>query len=124
MGIRYEWTIVEAPRGSDAVIDRPRGAVSYSTPYEYHYLADRSVEFTADVPGEYVIEVHAELVFADEAYGDRRTSTARTRVVADGPATDGGGCAMAAAPAEAWLYPMLAAGLAVGLWVGRRRRSR
>ena len=125
VGIRYEWTVVEAPPGSDAVIARPRGAVSYSTPFEYHYLANRSVEFTADVPGEYVIEVHAELVFADGQFPDRRSSTAQTRVVADGPATDGGGCAVGSVPSPAaWLGLPFVAALAVGLLQGRRRQPR
>ena len=123
VGIRYEWTVVEAPAGSDAGIGRPRGAVSYSDPFEYHYLVDRVVQFEPDVPGEYLIEVRAELVFPDEQYPDRQTSTARAVIVVEGPATDGGGslCAFG----QGRLGTVLPFGLLLlGLGVWRRRNVR
>jgi hypothetical protein len=125
VGIRYEWTIVEAPAGSDAGIERPRGAVSFSTPFEYHYLVDRAVHFEPDVPGEYVVEVHAELVFADEQYPDRRTSTARTLVVVEGPATDGSGslCAYGRGRLGS-VAPLGLLLIAIGVWQRSVRKRR
>lgn len=119
--IRYSWTIVEAPEGSDASIEHPEGAAAVSTPYEYHYLADRVVTFTPDVPGDYVIEVRTELAMGDELFPDRRTSTARTTVTADGAATDEGGgfCALGGSFDPGALAPFALA--VFGLMLVRRR---
>jgi uncharacterized protein (TIGR03382 family) len=68
--IRYTWEVVEAPKHSRATIDHPVGAASVSSPYEYHYLEDSSVAFTADVPGTYTLRVVVEQVWADDVTGE------------------------------------------------------
>jgi MYXO-CTERM domain-containing protein len=88
--VRYTWTVISAPAGSGAVVENPRGTVTLSTPFEYHYLADRVVNFTPDVPGNYEIEVTAETIFEDRVTREvNATSTWRTTIVADGEAKVG-----------------------------------
>jgi MYXO-CTERM domain-containing protein len=48
--MKYSWTVVEAPAGSSATVANSTGNVTYSTPFEYHYLADSISTFTPDVP--------------------------------------------------------------------------
>lgn len=68
--LRYTWEIVESPSLSAAVVDDPTGAASISTPYEYHYLADRPALFDPDKPGTYRVRVVAELVWSDTVTGE------------------------------------------------------
>lgn len=67
--LRYVWQVVESPSGSNATIKHPQGAASISTPYEYHYLKDRIVNFRPDMPGTYTLHVVGTLVWPDEVTG-------------------------------------------------------
>jgi hypothetical protein len=66
----YSWTILEAPEGSHAAISNPSGAVTISTPYEYHYLADKVATFRPDMPGTYKVKLVATTVFEDRPTGE------------------------------------------------------
>ncbi|MBW2257647.1 MAG: thrombospondin type 3 repeat-containing protein [Deltaproteobacteria bacterium] len=77
---RYAWDLVDTPKGSKATIEYPAGAVSISTPYEYHYLADRVVTFTPDKPGTYEFHVYGELVWEDVVTGEQG-ATAEASVI-------------------------------------------
>lgn len=68
--LRYTWEIIEAPGGSGVSIENPSGAATISTPYEYHYLADRIVSVIPDRPGTYEVHVVVELVWADMVTGE------------------------------------------------------
>ncbi|HSA20914.1 MAG TPA: thrombospondin type 3 repeat-containing protein [Myxococcota bacterium] len=100
-GISYEWSVVERPSGSSATIRHPRGTVSLSTPYQYHYKADRMVEFSPDQPGTYTLKLSAQLVFDDDVYPGKRlddhvmTLTAEGDPVGSGCATGGGAGSLA-----------------------------
>ncbi|MDF1564838.1 MAG: MYXO-CTERM sorting domain-containing protein, partial [Deltaproteobacteria bacterium] len=83
--VRYTWTVTSAPSGSRAIVENPKGTVTVSTPFEYHYLADKVVSFTPDVPGNYEIEVTAETVWEDRVTREMNArSTWKTTIVADG----------------------------------------
>ena len=93
--MRYTWTVTQAPQGSVAVPDHAAGAVTVSTPFEYHYLRDSVASFVADKPGEYRIALHAELAYGDSQGKD--TASEELVIVAEGDAIDSaGGCATGA----------------------------
>jgi len=91
-GIAYEWSVVERPAGSSATVRHPRGTVSLSTPYQYHYKADRTVEFTPDQPGVYTLKLSAQLVFEDDLYPGKRLDEHVVSLTAEGDPV-GSGCA-------------------------------
>lgn len=122
--IRYKWRIVSAPKGSNASIDNPVGAVSQSTPYEYHYLADQTAELVPDVAGEYKVELYAELVWEDSVTGAEGAQAKLTTIItATGNSVPVGNCAVTAVGAEgsSWMVtiPMLL--LAFALMAVRKR---
>ena len=88
--MRYIWTITRRPSGSDARIENPRGSVANSTPWEYLYLSGKRAQFTPDVPGEYELQVSAELVFPDALFPAASTSVATFTLEAE--EGDGSGC--------------------------------
>ena len=115
--IEYAWTVVSRPAGSKAVVENPTGAVGISRNWEYVYADGQEAAFTADVQGEYKLQLSAKLVYADRAYSDVRSSTSDLKLAA-GDGTGGAG-SCAAVPAA---IPV--AGLAVALLgMLRRRRS-
>jgi len=94
--LRYTWKVLSAPSGSSATIDHPKGAASISTPFEYHYLKDRVVEFVPDKPGTYEIYVTASLVWEDEVTGETgATAETTTTIEVIGDAIDTLGCSTA-----------------------------
>ncbi len=100
--LRYTWTVQEAPRGSRAAIDQPSGACTISTPFEYHYLADRRALFTPDQPGSYTLKVYVELGWPDEVTGLEGTASEWTSTIeVEGEPT--GGCSTVPLWAGAWL---------------------
>jgi hypothetical protein len=110
---------VEAPRHSRATIENPIGSASVSSPYEYHYLADQSVAFTADVPGTYTLKVTVEQVWSDEVTGEPGLVSEDTMTFeVDGDSTRG----CAAVPFGLGLSGTLGViGMSVGLVALRRR---
>lgn len=91
--LRYTWSIVESPSGSNATIDHPNGAASISTPYEYHYLKDRVVNFRPDMPGTYVLHVVGTLVRTDEVTGlDNAKAETHLTMNVEGDALDSSSC--------------------------------
>ncbi|MDF1565265.1 MAG: thrombospondin, partial [Deltaproteobacteria bacterium] len=117
--VRYTWTVTSAPQGSRAVVENPKGTVTLSTPFEYHYLADKVVNFTPDLPGNYEIELTAETVWEDRVTRELNArSTWKTIIVADGqPKTLG--CSSAAGEKTSLMGLTL---LALGALLLRRRR--
>jgi hypothetical protein len=94
--LRYTWRVTSAPGGSSATVHNPTGAASVSTPYEYHYLKDRSVTFVPDQPGTYEIYVTATLVWEDEVTGEvGATAETTTMIEVYGDAIDTMGCTTA-----------------------------
>ncbi len=79
--IRYTWEVLESPSGSNATVENPTGAVSISTPYEYHYLKDHEATFVPDEPGTYKVRVIGELVWDDEVTGSTGTRSETTAVI-------------------------------------------
>jgi len=89
-GIAYEWVVVERPEGSSATIRHPRGTVTLSTPYNYHYKKDRMVEFTPDQPGTYQLKLAAQLVFSDDLYAGKNMDEHTMTLTAEGDAVNSG----------------------------------
>ena len=114
--IEYEWIMVERPDGSSATIHHPRGSSTLSTPFNYHYKEGRRVEFNPDMAGDYVIQLNAKLVFADDLYPEKNTASVKLTLTAEGE-NQTGGCSTA--PAGSGLALL---GLLLGLAVLRRRR--
>ena len=75
--------------------------------------------FTADVDGEYVIQLQAKLAFADRAYPEARESTSELRMTATPDGKTGGGQACSAIPLDASI-----AGLGFALLALARRRRK
>lgn len=64
--IKYTWSVDSAPGGNRGwTVRNPRGAVTFSSPWEYRYSVDKSPFFTATEPGEYTIRLESELVWDD-----------------------------------------------------------
>ena len=119
--MRYVWTIVSKPSGSDARIANPRGSVTYSNAFEYRYLKDQVARLEPDMAGDYEIQLSAELVFPDPQFPDNNTSrTTFTLTVEEGEG--GGGCRCTTDGASN--SGSLAAVAAMALIFGLRRRRR
>jgi hypothetical protein len=107
--------VVRRPRGSGAVVDNPRGAVSMSRHWEYAYEEGNVPSFTADADGDYELQLQARLALPDRAYPEHATSTS-SLTLAVAPA---GGMSCASVPAAS------GGALGVGLlWMLARRRRR
>ena len=115
--IEYKWTIATRPAGSKAPILNPQGSVTMSRHWEYAYPDGQVPSFTADVDGEYSIQLQATLPLPDRAYPDKRTSVSELKLTAtpDGkPGTQS--CSVT---------PMTAGAAALGLaMLGLLRRRR
>ena len=121
VAMRYTWTIVSKPENSSARITNPRGSVSYSTAYEYHYLKDRVARFEPDVGGDYTLQLSAELIFPDERYPENNTSRTTFKLTAAEGSESGGGCVCASAGHQnlGSVGGLLLLGM---MWAGIRRR--
>jgi hypothetical protein len=108
--IEYEWSVVSRPEGSSATVQRPKGSTSLSTPYNYHYKKGHRVEFRPDLPGEYVIQLSAKLVFTDDLYPSQRVAGVQLTLKSEGE-PQAGGCATGGMGAGLWM--LLLAGLAL-----------
>lgn len=113
--IEYVWTVREGgrPAGSRAAIINPEGVVSLSRHWQYAYPDGNVPSFTADVDGEYDIQLQARLAFQDRAYPMNRESTSALKLTAD--SKNAGSCA--AFPVDGSL-----AALGLGLLALVRRR--
>lgn len=61
--IRYQWTVLQRPVGSTITLYAPSGTTSRSRAYEYVYSPANAPATTAfDLPGQYRLQVLAELV--------------------------------------------------------------
>ncbi len=124
--MRYEWSVVSVPSGSRGRLESPSGMVSYSTPYEYHYLAGKVATLLPDVAGEYRIALTATTIWEDRVTS-KLNATATTEVVitvagdtvdvTPSDSSDDAGC-NSGAPAGGILFGLMAV---VGLALVRRR---
>ncbi len=113
--IRYTWVITDQPSDGDATISNPKGAVSFSNSIQYIYEADRAAKFNANIPGEYTVELQAELAFEDDEGYSVKAAKSQMKIKVGGEAK--GGCA--AVPAST---PALTALVGMVLFLRRRRR--
>jgi uncharacterized protein (TIGR03382 family) len=97
--IEYVWTVVSRPAGSKAAVQNPKGSVTQSRRWAYTYPQGNVPTFTADVDGEYTLQLQAHLVFPDCAYPDQRDSVSELKMTAT-PDTKGG-MSCSAAPLDA-----------------------
>ncbi|MDP2342392.1 MAG: thrombospondin type 3 repeat-containing protein [Deltaproteobacteria bacterium] len=114
--IRYTWVIVEQPADGNANVANPKGAVSFSNSIQYVYEDQRAATFTATVPGEYVVELQAELAFEDDEGYTVRADTSQLKISVGGETTGGCSAAPTSTPALFGLVGL------VGLVLRRRRR--
>ena len=114
--IEYVWTVTARPKGSSAPVESPVGAVTLSRHWEYAYVDGSVPTFTADVDGEYTLQVKGTLAFADRAYPEAKDSTSQLKLQVGDPAKAG---TCAAIPMGA---PLAGLGFAL-LGLLRRRRA-
>jgi hypothetical protein len=114
--IEYKWTVTTRPSGSQAPVENPEGNVTMSRHWEYAYQDGHVPTFTADVEGDYVLQLQGKLVFPDRAFPESDTSTADLQLKANPSGTP---MACTALPADASLAGLALAALALI----RRRRS-
>lgn len=118
--MRYTWVLKSAPSGSGAAVEKAKGTVTVSTPFEYHYLSEKVATIVPDVPGTYVVEVSAQSVFEDQVskvVGSKHVF--ETSLTVEGPVV-AEGCSNNAAGQTTGLMGL--AGVLAGLFVSRRRR--
>ncbi len=115
--IEYVWTVSKRPAGSKSAIENPQGVVTMSRHWAYAYQDGSVPTFTADVDGEYTLQLQARLAFPDRAYPDKRDDVSSLTVTAT-PGTPGStGQTCSAVPVDAsW------AGLGLALLALARRR--
>lgn len=115
VAIEYIWTVTRRPEGSKAAIERPTGAVTMSRHWQYAYTEGEEPKFTADVDGDYELQLTATLAFADRVHPTQpMTSSAGVQLNVSG----GSLFACAAVPAG----PMAIALAAVAAALARRKR--
>ncbi|MBN2360690.1 MAG: thrombospondin type 3 repeat-containing protein, partial [Deltaproteobacteria bacterium] len=111
---QYAWRVTKSPEGGAYEVSNPTGMVRQSTPWEFHYDADREATFVARSPGEYEVELQTTLVFDDVAYPGLTADKQVMKIKVDGAV----GCnSFGSSTPLAW---MLLGGLAL---LGWRRRS-
>jgi MYXO-CTERM domain-containing protein len=116
--IQYTWTVKTRPSASKAAVVNPQGVVTMSRHWEYAYQDGQVPSFSADVDGEYDIQLQAKLAFTDRAYPDNSESTSSLKLNAS-PDGKNGAQTCSAIPVDASL-----AALGLGLLaLARRRRS-
>lgn len=116
--IEYQWTVTKRPNGSSAPVENPKGAVNMSRHWEYAYLDGAVPSFTADVDGTYELQLSANLVFADRAYPEAKSSTSALALTAAPDSSNGPkACSVAGAGLPMWGLGLAALGLL------RRRRK-
>lgn len=116
--IEYSWTVTQRPAGSKAVVENPTGAVGISRNWEYLYPEGQEAAFTADVDGEYKLQLSAKLVYEDRVYREVRTSTSELGLAVGEGESKASSCA--SAPVA---VPAAGLGLLVMGMIRRRRRS-
>jgi len=110
--MRYTFSVISAPNHSYAAITNPAGAVSISTPFEYHYLKDKVVTFTPDEPGTYKIKLQAKLVWDDVVTG-QSNAAAETIVLVNVAGDTASGCSATPSYADAGLIMFALLGIVV-----------
>lgn len=87
--LRYSWSLVSAPDGSDARIEFPEGTVSYSEAFEYRYVGERVPNLLTDLPGDYEVELRVETVWEDPVTGQmNEVDTHRSTITVEGDPAD------------------------------------
>jgi len=116
--IEYQWTVTKRPAGSEAAVENPTGAVGISRNWEYVYPEGQEAAFTADVDGEFELQLSAKLVYPDRVYPDQKANTTNLKLAVGEGQGSGEASGCAAVPVA---FPV--AGLAVAL-LGLLRRRR
>jgi hypothetical protein len=113
--MEYVWTVTKRPEGSKAAIERPAGAVTMSRHWQYAYPEGEEPKFTADVDGDYELQLTATLAFPDRVHPTQpRSSSAGVKVNISGSSL----FACAAVPTG----PLAVALAAVAVAMARRKR--
>ncbi|MBX7098842.1 MAG: thrombospondin type 3 repeat-containing protein [Myxococcaceae bacterium] len=119
--IEYQWTVVKRPDGSSSAIENPKGGVSLSRHWEYAYVDGKVPSFTADVDGEYQLQLSGKLVFPDRTYpnADSSTSTLALNAGTGSGSGHSGACSITGLGAPLW-----GLGLAALSLLRRRKQTR
>lgn len=114
--MEYTWTVTQRPSGSKAAIVNPKGYATVSENWNYLYPEDKTPTFTADVDGDFDIQLYAKLAFRDRTYPDVQDSASSLKL---NVASKGlfGCSALPAGPVAGFGLLLLA------LSLGRRRRN-
>jgi uncharacterized protein (TIGR03382 family) len=74
VNIKYVWTVLKRPEGSKTAIVHPVGTAKTTTSFFSEYEPGTAPSFTADVEGEYEIQLQATLDTPDRMYPDKTAS--------------------------------------------------
>jgi MYXO-CTERM domain-containing protein len=118
--INYQWRIVGRPSDSVASVENPRGIVNASSTFEYFYQKGKVARLTPDQPGDYKVELAANLVFADSVNPAWSQDAPKVVVTITAEGNGAGGCSVAGRT-SAGSTAFILLGL-LGLVVLRRRR--
>ncbi len=77
----YSWSLTKRPVNSLAQVFS-NGVATFSRDWQYAYPDESVATFTADVTGEYVLQLTAHLLFADRAYPDQGSSVSALSLTA------------------------------------------
>ena len=113
--IQYKWVVTTRPAGSMAPVKHPVGTATPAYRWQYKYADGAEPSFTADVEGDYVIQLQAELTEPDRSYPEIRTSVSELKLDVE-PDAQAGGCS--AVPGAS-----VAGALALALLALKRRRG-
>ncbi len=112
----YTWTVAKRPAGSRESIKHPIGRATAGIRWQYAYEAEAPT-FTADVEGEYSLQLQATLTAPDRAYPDVTTSISALSMTAAPHAPGAMGCSVLPNSGMAFALALAAAALS------RRRRQ-
>ncbi len=118
--LTYRWTVSVRPSGSAAAVAHPIGTAVAAVRWEYRSQDVPAPTFTADVDGEYSLQLQATLTTPDRLYPDSTQSVSQLKLQAAPDTNRVMGCAVVPGPTMA-LWGALAA---MAFALSRRRQQR
>jgi hypothetical protein len=122
VNLNYKWNVTSAPAGADDTVSNPTGAATCTDGYECAaQKTDKRPTFVPRHPGQYVLNVSADLQVADTIEPQVMHAESTVTITVDGKDVgSSGGCQLAQGPAGAGIV-IVGLGLCFSLLLRRRR---